>query len=213
MTFRLTPQMVTALRAGLSPIVPLIEVDLPGYTLRHLVGSGEVPWNGGVFVGADPRFGALLSAGDLKDGVGDEAPDWDMTFQVPDEAAVADLSRPEHQGAPVSGWLGVVDRATGQMLPDPIQLFAGTLDVPQLRVGKAGRTLQWRCISAVECFHDGEIGAKLSDAWHKAAWPGETGLANMTGIEKTSYWGVESPPSNVSYASSSARLAAAVRAL
>ena len=28
--------------------------------------------------------------------------------------------------------------------------------------------------------------------------PGELGLSNMTGIERTSYWGVEKPPSAVS---------------
>ncbi|OWK29213.1 hypothetical protein [Sphingomonas dokdonensis] len=204
MTFRLTPEMSAALRAAKSPIVPFVQVDLPDYTMRHLVGSGEVPWNGGVFVGRDPKFGVLVSAGNLQDGVSDEAPEWLLTFAPPDEATAAELASSTAQGGQVNGWIAVVDRATGQVLPDPIHLFAGELDVPRLRVGKASRTVEWRCTSALEAFHDQEIGARLSDSHHLTVWPGETGLANMSGIEKTSYWGVEKPPSSVSFASGGA---------
>lgn len=199
MSMRITPQVAAALRLGIYPIAPLIEVRLPGYTLRHVVGAGAVPWGQSVFLGEDERFGALVSAGDLQDGISDEAPDWDLTFAPPTAAATADLCKAEHQGAPVFGWIAVIDRATGLPLPEPLQLFAGELDVPRLRVGKAGRTIEWRCSSALECFHETETGARLSDAYHQLAWPGETGLANMTGIDKTSYWGVENPPSNVTY--------------
>lgn len=199
MTFRLTPQMSAALRAGQSPLAPLIEVSLPGYTLRQLVGSGEVAWGSKVFVGTDPKFGVLAAAGTLKDGIGDDAPDWDLTFMPPNETSAAELTSSSAQGGAVSGWLAVVDRTTGQILPEPVQLFAGELDVARLRVGKGTRSVEWRCSSALEPFHDQEIGAKLSDAWHRNIWPGELGLSNMTGIEKTSYWGVASPPPTVIY--------------
>lgn len=202
MTFRLSPQMSAALRAGESPIAPMIEVQLPGYSLLHLVGAGEVLWNGRKFVGRDPMFGILLSAGDLKDGVSDEAPDWELTFGPPDEVSAGELTAAATQGATVRGWVGVVDRASGLVLPDPIQVFAGALDVPKLRVGKGTRSVVWRCTSSLEAFHDQEVGARLSDAFHQMVWPGETGCANMTGIEKPSNWGVENPPSGVSYASS-----------
>lgn len=205
MTFRLTPQMSAALRAGQSPLAPLIEVALPGYTLRQLVGSGEVAWGAKVFIGTDPKFGVLAAAGTLKDGVGDEAPDWDLTFIPRSEASAADLTAASAQGGAVSGWLAVVDRTTGTILPEPIQLFSGTLDVARLRVGKGTRSVEWRCSSALEPFHDQEVGARLSDAWHQMVWSGETGLANMTGIERTSYWGVEKPPSAVAYLGGSTR--------
>lgn len=204
MTFRLTPQMSAALRAGQSPIVPLVQVDLPGYTMRHLVGSGQVIWNGQLFSGRDPKFGVLVSAGNLQDGVVDEAPEWLLTFAPPDAVAVGELTASTAQGGDVNGWLAVVDRQTGQIIPEPIHLFAGDLDVPRLRVGKGSRTVEWRCTSALEAFHDQEIGARLSDGHHLAVWPGETGLANMSGIEKTSYWGVEKPPSSVNYSTGGA---------
>ncbi|MBB4154182.1 hypothetical protein GGQ80_002092 [Sphingomonas jinjuensis] len=197
MTFRLTPAMSAALRQGLSPIAPLVEVELPGYTVRHLVGSGEIAWGEKVFVGLDQRFGALVAAGNLQDGVADEAPEWLLTFAPPSDVTAATLASSTAQGGRVSGWLAVVDRATGQLLPEPLQVFAGELDYARLRVGAGSRVIEWRCVSALEVFHDQEIGARLSDSWHQMVWPGETGLANMSGIEKTSYWGVEKPPSNV----------------
>lgn len=199
MSFRLTPEMGAALRTGQYPLAPMVEVVMPDYTLRHLVGAGEVAWGSKRFLGKDPRFGALIAASNLQDGVANEAPDWSLTFAPPDEVAVELLTTANAQGCPVNGYLGVVDRATGQLLPEPLQLFAGELDVARLRVGKGTRTVEWRCVSALEPFHDTETGARLSDAWHRLAWPNETGLANMTGIEKTSYWGVEKVPSGVTY--------------
>lgn len=195
----LTPTMVTALRAGRYPIAPLIRADLPGYTLKHLVGAGVAPWGADVFTGKDARFGSLVAASNIADGAGDEAPEWLLTFAPPDEAAVATISSADMQGSPVFGWLAVVNPATGIVLSDPLSMFVGTLDVPRLRVGKGTRTVEWRCLSALDTFHDTNEGARLSDAWHKSVWAGETGLANMTGIDKTSYWGVENPPSNISY--------------
>ena len=171
MTFRLTPKMTAALRAGQSPIAPLIEVVLPGYRLCHLVGAGEVRWGSKTFVGRDPMFGILLSAGNLKDGIGDEAPEWPLTFGPPDEISAGVLSAASAQGGEVNGWVGVIDRVTGQIVPDPIQVFAGELDVARLRVGKGTRTVEWRCVSALEVFHDQEVGARLSDAWHQLVWP------------------------------------------
>lgn len=203
MSFRLTPAVAAALRTGQHPLAPLVEVALPGYTLRQVVGSAElVDWRDASrrFVARDAKYGILVSAGTLTDGVGNEAPEWDLTFAPPDAVSAAELTSAMAQGGEVSGWLGVVDRATGALIPEPVQVFAGELDVARLRVGRGSRTVEWRCVSALEVFHDQEVGARLSDAWHKLVWPGETGLANMTGIEKTSYWGVEKPPSAVTQA-------------
>jgi hypothetical protein len=197
MTFRLTPQMSAALRSGRHPYAPLVRVQLPGYTLCQVVGSVEVPFLGNMFVGRDPRFGSLIAASNLKDGVGDEAPDWSLTFVPPDDIGASELAAATAQGGEVGGWLGLINPADGNLLPEPIQLFAGELDVPRIRVGKGTRTLEWRCSSALEPFHDEERGARLSDSWHRLVWNGETGLANMTGTGKTSMWGVEKPPSAV----------------
>ncbi|KQM76700.1 hypothetical protein ASE70_07980 [Sphingomonas sp. Leaf22] len=199
MTLRLSPQMTEALSSGLFPIAPLIEIEMPNYTLRHIVGGGELLWGTKRFRGRDPRFGTLVSASTLHDGVADEAPEWMLTFCPPGAVGVQDLTRADVQESPVRAWLAAVDRASGQILPEPIQVFEGLLDVAQLTVGKGTRTVEWRCVSALERFHDKERGARLSDAHHRLVWPGETGCANMSGIEKTSYWGVEKVPGGVTY--------------
>ncbi|MGT2515662.1 hypothetical protein ACVOMT_16760 [Sphingomonas panni] len=120
-------------------------------------------------------------------------------LRSPGSAAVADLTRADVQESPVRAWLAAVNRDSGQIVPEPIRVFEGTLDVAQLMVGKAIRTVEWRTVSALERFHDKERGARLSDSFHQLVWPGETGCANMTGIEKTSYWGVEKVPGGVTY--------------
>lgn len=199
MSFRLTPQLSAALRSGEYPIAPLVEIELPDYLLTYMVGAGEVPWGNRLFRGQDPRFGVLLAASNIRDGVGNEAPDWQLTFAPPNTTAVQDLTAADTQGARVRGWLGAINRVTGQLVPDPKQVFEGEIDFGRLRVGRNERTVEVRCISALEVFHDQERGAKLSDAWHRLVWPDETGLANMTGIERESYWGVEKVPSGVTY--------------
>lgn len=195
---RSLPRTVTAI--DLDTVPPTLTVEAPSeeQAAAHRMSIDAVS-DAYTFVFADQVVGApgvtvaLLSEA----GVGDQAPDWQLTFAPPSEAAAGDLSAATAQGGTVNGWLAVIDPQTGLLLPEPIQVFAGELDYARLRVGKASRTVEWRCASALEPFHDQEIGARLSDSWHKTVWPGETGLANMTGIEKTSYWGVESPPSGV----------------
>lgn len=199
MSFRLSPQLAAALRSGEHPIAPLVRIDLPGYTIMHMVGAGEVAWGGDVYRGRDDRFGVLLAASNIRDGIGNEAPDWQLTFAPPGETAVADLTAANTQGSRVRGWIAAINRQTGQLIGDPKQVFEGEVDFGRLRVGKGERTVELRCYSAIDVFHDQEQGARLSDAWHRMVWPDETGLANMTGIEKTSYWGVEKVPSGVTY--------------
>lgn len=118
--------MSAALRTGQYPFAPLVRVQLPDYTLCHLVGSAEVPFNGERFVGEDSRFGILVAASNLKDGVADEAPDWSLTFVPPTEVAASELAAATAQGGEVAGWLGLIDPSTGRLLPEPIQLFAGS---------------------------------------------------------------------------------------
>jgi hypothetical protein len=43
----------------------------------------------------------------------------------------------------------------------------------------------------------------LADHFHQMVWPGETGLANVTSIIKTVYWGVHAPASAIAVAPNS----------
>src|SRR3546814_20326641 len=87
------------------------------------------------------------------------------------------------QGSVVSLWLAAVDRATGAVIPEPLLLFTGELDQPTLTVDKGSRELEFECVSGFERLFDNEEGLRLADSWHQSVWPGEMGLANVTGIK------------------------------
>jgi len=188
----LSPALDAALSADRPLIYGSVEINLPGYDLRLLDGSGMLLIDGKTFVGEDANFGVLESIDDLTDGMGDEAPAIQINLLPASEAAVGDLASPLFQGARVRIRLGAVQRATGLSIGEQV-LFDGELDVPRLTVGKGMRRLSFECVSAFERFFADDEGAKLSEAWHQATWPGEEGFANITGVEKTIYWGIASP--------------------
>lgn len=186
----LTPSMEAALKAKKVIAFGLLRVDLPGYTLRLIGGSGEVAWDSGTFLGRDPTFGALSAISDLDDAMDDEAPGLSITLQPPSSAAAAVLCNPDMQGSRVRLWLAALVRATGAVIADPYLLFDGVLDQPTLTVGRDMREVEFECVSAMERFFDNDEGFRLSDANHQRVWPGETGLEHMTALPKQIYWGV-----------------------
>lgn len=196
----LAPGLDTALQADRPLIFGAVEINLPGYNVRLLDGSGFVTIGGNTFTGSDETFGVLAAIDSLSDGIGDEAPGLNITLQPATDAAVADLASPAMQGSRVRLWLGAIDRATGVAFTDPFLLFDGELDVPTLKVGLRVRDLEYDCVSGFERFFANDEGTRLSDSFHESIWPGETGLANMSGLPKTSYWGATEPPPSVSYA-------------
>lgn len=208
----LTPQLDAALSADRPLIYGAVEIALPGYTLRLLDGSGTVLHGADTFTGSDPTFGVLAAIDAIEDGVGDEAPALNITLQPATDAAAADLSDPAMQGSRVRLWLGAITRTTGATIVDPFLLFDGELDVPTLKVGLRDRSLEYECVSGFERFFGDDEGMRLSDSFHKSIWATETGLANMSGIIKTVYWGTKDAPPSVTVTSSSDGVSAAIRA-
>ena len=198
----LTPALDAALSADKPIIFGAVEINLPGYDIRLLDGSGIVAFGGHAYTGLDPTYGVLAAIDSLSDGVGDEAPGLNITLQPATDAAVADLASPEMQGSRVRLWLGAIDRPTGAAITSPFLLFDGQLDVPTLKVGLRTRDLEYECVSSFEQFFFNEEGTRLSDSFHESIWPGELGFTNMTGITRTIYWGVAAPAGTISYAGS-----------
>ncbi|MDO9489036.1 MAG: hypothetical protein Q7J32_11725 [Sphingomonadaceae bacterium] len=198
----LTPQMDAALAAASPTWFGAVRIDLPGYTLRLLDGAGFAAFadgseGGGTYLGRDPVYGVLAAIDEISDGIGDEAPALGLTLHPASDAAAADLASPAMQGSPVSIFVGAIDRATGLVVPDPELLFVGELDVPTLRSGRGTRSLELELVSTFERFFADDEGARLSDGFHRSVWPGEDGLAFVTGVEKTVYWGMDAPPQAV----------------
>jgi hypothetical protein len=205
----LHPATEAALSEPVVTIAGLIEMVLPGYTLRVCDGSGVVPagaWAGGgaPFEGSDDRFGVLSAISPITSGEGNAAPALDFSFLPASTAAAADLSSPAFQGSRDRVWLAVIDRATGLVIGNPERVFFGLIDTTELVLGRNSRELNIQCVSGFERMFANNEGQRLADAYHQSIWPGELGLANATGVTKNSPWGVASPPRGVSYGNGSA---------
>jgi hypothetical protein len=196
-----TSQMETALAAPVATVFGAVEILLPGYAIRLLDGAGQVTFGGHSFTGFDPTFGAIESMDVISDGTGDEAPAISLTLIPSGDAAAGTLAAASMQGSQVSLWIGAVDAVSGLVIPDPMLVFLGAIDVPVLTSSSEGRTLELSVVSAFEKFFADDEGVRLSDTLHRSIWPGETGLAGVTGVDKKVYWGVETPISSVSYGS------------
>ncbi len=185
-----TPAMQAAMAARVVRIFGAVKIDFPGYSLRLIDGPGAFvtsPWKD--FVGRDPLFGTIESIDSIDDGTGDEAPQISLTLNPSRDAAVAQLAAAEMQGAQVQCWLGVVQAATGIVVPDPLLLFDGKLDVATIKWGSRKRTVDYDIVSEFDRFFDLEEGIRLSDSHHRDIWPGEQGLAFVTGVSETIPWG------------------------
>ncbi|SNS53084.1 hypothetical protein SAMN06295912_108113 [Sphingomonas laterariae] len=189
-----TAQMDAALAGAVVTVFGAIQIDLPGYSLKLLDGSGALkgaPWNS--FVGRDPTYGALAAIDDLRDGSSEQAPRLSITLNPASDAAAASLAAPSMQGSPVSLWIGAVDEATGAPIPDPELVFLGELDVPHLMADENGRTLEYEVGSVFDRLFELDEGARLTDSFHQSIWPGETGLSAVTGVIDQIYWGMQAP--------------------
>lgn len=183
------PALEAALQ-GPNPVVfGAIEIVLSAHTVRVLTGSGVVTFDGKRFTGADATYGTILSVEDLTDGIGDQAPALKVTMVPASTAAATDLASAGMQGAPVSIWLGVVDPASGAVIGEPLLMFLGMLDVPVLKTSRNSYLLELQITSVFEAFFQTDDGTALSDQFHQFLWPGETGLAHVTGIIQHFYWG------------------------
>lgn len=185
-----TPAMKAAMAARVVRIFGAVQIDFPGYALRLIDGPGAfsaAPWN--AFVARDPMFGTIASIDSISDGTGDEAPQISMTLNPSRDAAVGQLAASAMQGSRVRCWLGVVQASTGIVVPDPMLLFDGKLDVATINWGARQRTVDYDIVSEFDRFFDLEEGIRLSDGHHQDVWPGELGCAFITGVAETIPWG------------------------
>lgn len=201
----LTPGLEAALQQPRALLFGALEINFPDHDLRLLDGSGELVIGGNTFVGRDPTFGTIASCKPVTDGNADQAPTLTVSLLPPSGTAAATLASAAMQGSRVRLYMGAVDMMTGLVVPDPKVLFDGEIDVPTLRWRTRAREVEYRVVSVFEKFFDQEEGIRLSDSHHQALWPGELGLAFVTGVTQPVYWGAQPPVSAVRTASSANR--------
>lgn len=193
-----TPAVEAALQTETPLIAGILKIVLPNATIRLLDGAGMLVVDGETYTGEDPVFGSLAAVSEITDGIGDEAPAISFTMHPASDAATADLAGPTMQGSLVTLSLVAINRATGAIIPDKLDLFVGELDQPILSVDKGVRELEYECVSSMEKLFENQEGVRLAGSWHQSVWPGELGLENVTAIIKTVYWGVHAPAGAIS---------------
>lgn len=187
----LKPAMAAALGARAVLMFCAVEIVLPTYTLRLLSGPGEVTFGGRTFRGRDATYGVLGSVEEIADSDDGDAPEITITLLPPTLAAAALLASPAAQFSAVTVWVGVLDLITGAVIPDPLVVFAGEVDVPTLTGDDASRALQYSVTSVFELLFEVDEGANLNNAFHQSVWPGELGFEYVTEVQRQLPWGGE----------------------
>lgn len=182
---------------GHATVFVALQIDLPDESLRLVDGAGELVWGGETFVGLDDTYGALGGLDALSDGVDGEAPRLLITLLPHRNTATADLAAPGAQGSKVQIWFGVINVVTGAVVGEPFLVFVGELDVPVVRSGAGGRTLEYEVVSVWERFLEQQEGVRLNNAFHQFLWPGELGLEYATEVQRQLPWGSDAPRPSV----------------
>jgi hypothetical protein len=126
--------------------------------------------------------------------VGDSVPAFDMTLLPPTRAAAVALAAPANQEAQVLVWLASIDRDTGQVISTPDLQFAGEIDDAHYMVDRGKHEVRLAISSVWARLQEPDEGARLSDGFHQSIFPGELGLANMTGTPLLRLWGPGDKP-------------------
>ncbi|HEY0011553.1 MAG TPA: hypothetical protein VGB79_01725 [Allosphingosinicella sp.] len=177
----------TAVRIELST-GPINLIDGSGFVTFAVAGVSTV------FDGSDPTFGALAGVSSAEERVATTAPRLRVSLMPPTATAVGALSDPENQNALVYVWWGVVNDTTGTVIGSPELLWLGRLDTVTTRTDENMRVCEIDTISAFDRLFAAEEGARLTGTWHKAIWPGETGLDFNIAATHDPFWGAEGPP-------------------
>lgn len=190
----MTPEMRSRLSAPRVMIAGLLSIALPGHTIRLCDGSASVDFGGDIFTGKDALYGAIGTVEALGESVGDTVPAFEMTLLPPSLAAAAALCAPENQQAAVRVWLAVIDPDYGTVVSSPDLQFAGELDDAKYHVDRGSHVVQLSVASVWERLFEPDEGARLSDGFHQSIFPGEMGMANMTGTPLLRLWGPGDKP-------------------
>lgn len=172
-------------------LVGLLKIELPGGTVR-LCDGGVITWGSETFSAKDPLFGTIASLSEVNEGVGEEVPAFEVTFNPPSSSLASDLAAPGYQTSQVSVWIAEYDQSTGSVIGTPSLMFLGQLDQIELGLTRDARDLGTTVVSFAERLFNRNEGNSLSEAFHKSVWPGETGMDGANGLTVTVTWGAES---------------------
>ncbi|KKW93865.1 hypothetical protein YP76_04200 [Sphingobium chungbukense] len=183
-----------AFTARVLTLVALMKIELPDHDVR-LCDGGFVYWAGEKYDCIDDLFGTVSAAETFEEKTGDEAPGGKLTFLPPSSSAATALTDPSFQGARMRFWLGELDAATGSVTGTPELTADLAIDTATLKVAKGSRSVDIEFESAAKRLFMVMRGNALNDRFHQACYPGEKGMANATGMPRSTAWGAATPNS------------------
>lgn len=180
-------------------IVGLLKIELPAHTANICTG-GFIVFGADTFQSRDSVLGTLAAVESMAEGIGDEIPALDLTFNPPNAMAITTLSNGAIQKSGVRFWIAEYDSATGLIVDIPDLRFIGFIDQPIIRWGVREFEIALSAVSQAEWFFERDTGNSLSASFHKSLYPGETGHDNATGLGISTAWGVAGPSGGTSFA-------------
>ena len=182
---------LTALEADAPLVVEIVQIDLPGGTLRF-VDQGFVVWGANTFDAEDATYGILSDIEGFETGAIGSPPRIKMTILPPTSAAIAALSSPSAQGSKVQWWTGDINPETGELIEEPTERFTGIFDVPRQVISAAlPVTIECGTWAEVALVPRGQL--RLTDAFHRSIWSGELGMVHHMDVTRPVYWRVDDP--------------------
>jgi hypothetical protein len=175
-------------------LVALMKIETPDRIVRMCDG-GFVYWGEELYDSVDTLFGTIAGAETFEEKTGDSAPGGKITFLPPSSAAGIALNNPALQGSRMRFWLGEYDRATGHVVGTPEQTADLAIDTSTIKASRSTRVVDIEFVSAAERLFMVMRGNALADRFQQACYPGERGMANATGMPRSTAWGAATPNS------------------
>lgn len=192
----MSPAMLAALQARNPLLVYLLRIELPGYTIRLVDGSGFAVWGAEIFTGSDPEFGTISGFGEFTESEGTEAPRQAVQLLTKNNSALARLTAPSAQGSPVSIYAAAIDPETGAIIGEPDPRFLGELDDAENTLGKNGALLELECSTVWERLFDDNEGSRWNDTfWQYLYGSNARAFQGITNVGGKMFWGYNGPSS------------------
>lgn len=196
----MSPALKAALQARHVTVAWLVKMELPGKTIRLTDGSGFVIIGTGddaeIYTGKDPVFGKLAEIGEIIETEGSEAPRQTIHLLPQGNAALAELTAPSAQGAPVSIFLAAIDARTGFVIGEPDRRFTGFLDDAGFLSGRNSALLEVELATAWEWLFDDNEGHRWNDEfWTYLYGPQARAFEHVVNVGEQVYWGYNGPSS------------------
>ena len=183
----------TALRGASVTVANLVEIVLPGRTIRVVDGAAQLLFNGNTFTGEDAVYGTLGGIDPVTEQVGTEAPATRFTFLPSDVSALAALTNPANQGSPVNMWFCAINPETGLIIGAPELLFVGEIDTADVEISGEATLITFDVSSAWDRLFEAGEGYRWNDKFWQTIYPGELGFQYVTEIQRDLPWGYDAP--------------------